>query len=111
VEPASVDPRTGRAEYRRYPSGAAVVRDALRAEGVRGLYKGYLATLASFGPFSALYFAFYEEARRAALAWRARGGRESAAGADAAPPAYVFWACGGAAGVLSELLTQPLELV
>ena len=31
-------------------------------EGVmRGLYKGYGITLLSFGPFSALYFWFYEE--------------------------------------------------
>jgi hypothetical protein len=33
-----------------------------RTEGVRGIYKGYGATLASFGPFSALYFMFYEQA-------------------------------------------------
>jgi hypothetical protein len=32
----------------------------LRLEGVRGLYRGYGATLASFGPFSALYFMFVE---------------------------------------------------
>lgn len=32
-----------------------------RMEGVKGMYKGYGATLASFGPFSALYFMFYEE--------------------------------------------------
>ena len=39
-------------------------RDALcslaKTEGFRGIYKGYLASLASFGPFSALYFMFYE---------------------------------------------------
>ena len=30
-----------------------------RTEGLRGLYKGYMATLLSFGPYSALFFAFY----------------------------------------------------
>eukprot|EP00948_MAST-09A_sp_MAST-9A-sp1_P002513 g2513.t1 len=30
-------------------------------EGLTGLYKGYFATIASFGPYSALYFAFYEQ--------------------------------------------------
>lgn len=33
-------------------------------EGIRGLYKGYLTTLASFGPFSAVYFAAYEQSLR-----------------------------------------------
>ena len=32
----------------------------LATEGLRGLYKGYGASLLSFGPFSALYFPIYE---------------------------------------------------
>lgn len=32
----------------------------LKTEGFRGLYRAYWATVASFGPFSALYFTFYE---------------------------------------------------
>ena len=32
----------------------------LQQEGIRGLYRGYGATLASFGPFSAFYFMFVE---------------------------------------------------
>ena len=30
-------------------------------EGLSGLYKGYGATVLSFGPFSGLYFMFYEK--------------------------------------------------
>ena len=30
-------------------------------EGLTGLYKGYGATVLSFGPFSGLYFMFYEK--------------------------------------------------
>ena len=30
-------------------------------EGARGLYRAYGATVMSFGPFSALYFLFYEK--------------------------------------------------
>jgi hypothetical protein len=37
------------------------LRSIFREEGVRGVYRGYGATLFSFGPFSALYFVFYEE--------------------------------------------------
>jgi hypothetical protein len=34
-----------------------------REEGFRGMYKGYAATVLSYGPFSALYFLFYERVR------------------------------------------------
>jgi len=33
----------------------------MRTEGLRGIYKAYAATVLSFGPFSALYFMFYEK--------------------------------------------------
>ncbi|RYH29834.1 solute carrier family 25 protein [archaeon] len=33
----------------------------LRQEGFRGLYKGYWATLFSYGPFSSIYFWIFEE--------------------------------------------------
>lgn len=36
-------------------------------EGFRGVYKGYSATLLSYGPFSALYFFLYEEVKKRAL--------------------------------------------
>ena len=36
-------------------------------EGFRGVYKGYNATLLSYGPFSALYFFLYEEIKKWAL--------------------------------------------
>jgi hypothetical protein len=35
----------------------------MRTEGARGLYRAYGATVMSFGPFSALYFMFYEYAK------------------------------------------------
>lgn len=37
------------------------MRQIKATEGVRGLYRAYGATVGSFGPFSALYFLFYEE--------------------------------------------------
>lgn len=33
----------------------------MKMEGLRGLYKAYGATVLSFGPFSGLYFMFYEK--------------------------------------------------
>ena len=32
-----------------------------------GIYRGYMATLYSFGPFSAFYFGFYEQSKSAAV--------------------------------------------
>lgn len=44
----------------RYTGSWNALRTIAQYEGVRGLYKGYASTLASFGPYSAVYFAFYE---------------------------------------------------
>ena len=39
----------------RYRGNLSAIQTIARTEGIRGLYKGYGATVASFGPFSALY--------------------------------------------------------
>lgn len=44
-----------------YKSSYDAISTIAREEGFRGIYRGYAATLLSFGPFSALYFTFYEE--------------------------------------------------
>eukprot|EP00668_Euglena_longa_P045730 GGOE01061410.1.p1 GENE.GGOE01061410.1~~GGOE01061410.1.p1 ORF type:complete len:307 (+),score=68.75 GGOE01061410.1:83-1003(+) len=81
-----------------YAGSWDALRTVMRYEGLRGIYKGYGSTLLSFGPYSALFFAFYE-AFKAPL--RRQGELvflcDLAAGATAA----------GAAG----LLTSPLDLV
>eukprot|EP00760_Papus_ankaliazontas_P015225 PhM_4_TR16419/c0_g1_i1/m.92608 len=43
-----------------YEGSFDAFRTILHAEGVRGIYRGYLSTLATFGPTSALYFVFFE---------------------------------------------------
>jgi hypothetical protein len=50
-----------------YRNTLHAARTILRTERLRGLYKGYGATLLSFGPFSALYFMFYEKVDNARL--------------------------------------------
>jgi hypothetical protein len=67
-----------------------------RVEGTRGIYRGYGATLLSFGPFSALYFMFYEELK-------------SRAGLGASPAVTIANSC--ASGALAAWLTSPLDLV
>jgi hypothetical protein len=46
-----------------YSGSFNAFRTILKEEGARGLYKGYFATLFSYGPFSAIYFGVYEEVR------------------------------------------------
>lgn len=44
--------------------GSSVIREIVTQEGLRGLYRGYGATLAAFGPFSAFYFMFVEQLKQ-----------------------------------------------
>ena len=44
-----------------YRNSSDALQKILKYEGIRGLYKGYCATVLSFGPFSSLYFLFYEK--------------------------------------------------
>lgn len=44
-----------------YTSSLDALQKIYALEGLRGIYKGYSATLFSYGPFSALYFLLYEK--------------------------------------------------
>ena len=50
-----------------YKGNMDAIRQIWRHEGLRGVYKGYGATLLSFGPFSAFYFTFYEQLKAQSL--------------------------------------------
>lgn len=94
--------------------------DALRqigqTEGLRGLYRGYGATLASFGPFSALYFVFYERCKSLARSHQSTGqfGLESDLttsnenSLDLSFSATVL--CSATAGAAASWLSSPLDL-
>ncbi|CAM9597663.1 unnamed protein product [Pylaiella littoralis] len=121
------------APMRPYRGSADTLKTILRTEGLRGIYKGYLATLASFGPFSALYFMFYEQAKAAsqslierqpdrwhggvtapaaAAAATERGERalERGGGRAAELPVWVTLANAAAASAAASWLTNPLDL-
>ena len=44
-----------------YTGSLDACKQICQQEGLRGIYRGYGATLMSYGPFSALYFFLYEE--------------------------------------------------
>lgn len=78
-----------------------------RTEGVSGVYRGYAATLASFGPFSALYFCFYERFKHWSLQHIQTNYPTSS------PPEIPFTytilsSC--SAGALASWLTSPLDM-
>lgn len=87
------------------------LRQISRSEGLAGLYRGYWATLASFGPFSALYFGTYEFMKADALRRTTKGREFRPEGAvDVLPFGWqVVTAC--AAGAFASFVTNPLDMV
>lgn len=90
-----------------------------RNEGVAGIYRGYFATLASFGPFSALYFVFYERTKHWArqyvhgqkellLPLLKHEGEPPVAHMDL-PFAWII-VCSASSGALASWLTSPLDM-
>ena len=53
----------------KYRNDIDAIRQILKTEGARGLYRAYGATVMSFGPFSALYFLFYEKFKERAVSF------------------------------------------
>jgi hypothetical protein len=95
-----------------YASTADAVRQIVAGEGLRGVYRGYAANLASFGPFSALYFAFYEHAKGWARAAEGGGSSGGGGGGSTQPlPLPQQMAVAAGAGSAAAFLTTPLDLV
>lgn len=86
-----------------YRGSLDAIRTISRTEGLLGLYKGYYATLASFGPFSALYFAFYEQARRLVAAFAQEKDPKKL------PPTLTL-SSSAFAGAAASVITCPLDL-
>ena len=76
-----------------YKTTSQAFREVYAKEGIRGFYRAYGATLVSFGPYSALYFAFYEHLKEKS---------------DGTVPLAL---CAGAAGAGAAFATNPLDLV
>lgn len=87
----------------RYRGSLDAVQTIVRNEGVFCLYKGYLSTLASFGPFSAVYFVFYEFFGR----WL----RTVLPGDHSRNSFLVNLMAGAGGNIVASLFTNPLELI
>jgi len=91
-----------------YSGGADAMRSIWRTEGLAGFYRGYGATVLSFGPFSALYFTFYEQLKRKIERSYFDRAQETYV---SQMPTSVFLFCGAVAGAGASFFTNPLDLV
>jgi solute carrier family 25, member 38 len=83
-----------------YASNMDVLRHVLRDEGVRGLYRGMLPTLARDVPFSGLYVLIYKRLQRSV--------EERATDL---PPYAINFGSGVVAGVLATTVVHPADVV
>jgi hypothetical protein len=87
----------------RYKGDWHAIKTIAKTEGFRGIYKGYGATLASFGPFSAVYMTLYEE-------MKAQACKVLDKPTEAELPFACFWGGGALAGSISAFVTSPLDM-
>jgi len=88
-----------------FKGSADALRQILIRDGIGQLYRGYGATLLSFGPFSAIYFMLYEQFK--SMAWRQIGDVEHK---HCLPIPWLVGASGAAAGI-TAWVTSPLDMV
>jgi Mitochondrial carrier protein len=84
------------------------LKTILRTEGLSGIYRGYGATLASFGPFSAIYFVLYEQLK--VLAKEYLDGKASPPPAGGELPFGYILASSATAGAMASFITSPLDM-
>eukprot|EP00501_MAST-03F_sp_TOSAG23-6_P002548 GSMAST32.ASY1.ANO1.2687.1 assembled CDS len=91
-----------------YRGNLHAIQTITRREGFKNLYKGYGATVLSFGPFSGLYFMFYEKFK--ALAFKITGVHPNSPENLPIFPMLWFGSCGALAGSIAGFITNPLDL-
>ena len=74
-----------------------------RKEGLSGIYRGYGATLYSYGPFSALYFGCYETSKAAVSKFRQEDVQQL--------PMPLVVMCSAGAGSIAAWLSSPLDMI
>lgn len=98
-----------------YRGSFDAMRQIARQEGVGGIYKGYGATLASFGPYSALYFVLYEKAKEWARIslessdYSVSGNRHKLDHCSEIPFSYIM-CCSALSCAAASWVTSPLDM-
>ncbi|KAG7353902.1 mitochondrial carrier protein [Nitzschia inconspicua] len=89
-----------------YKGGWDALMKISKNEGLSGIYKGYGATLASFGPFSAFYFMFYEKFK----VWSKEYLQTTTSPDSTTLPFPLVVLSSASAGALASFLTSPLDM-
>lgn len=83
----------------RYRHSFQAATSIVRNEGVMGLYRGFAAGLATYGPFCGIYFVLYEEGKKHLARWQGRSTLEAQL------------ACGLVGGAIAAAVTNPLDVI
>jgi len=106
-----IPPHLSQAKYR---GTVHAIQTIAKNEGLKGIYKGYGATVTSFGPFSATYLATYEWLKQKFS--QQINMRNEALGVphrvtvDTLPLPYMLFS-GATSGAFAAFITNPLDLV
>jgi len=87
-----------------YKGNISALTTILQTEGLRGIYKGYGATVMSFGPFSGFAFAFNEQCKKFFATLLGRKQKEEGL------PYSCFITSGAISGGCASFLTNPLDI-
>jgi hypothetical protein len=87
-----------------YTGSLNAAQTILRTEGIRGLYRGYIAHQLVWGPFNSVYFMVYELAKSQYIELFHKGPANNL-------PVYIFPLCGSLAGAVAAAATAPIDLV
>ncbi|CAO2825294.1 unnamed protein product [Amaranthus hypochondriacus] len=100
----------GYSGYATYNGGVDVVRKVIKADGVRGLYRGFGLSVITYSPSSAVWWASYGSSQR--LFWRILGhGAEPKETPSLGEIVGVQAAGGVVAGATASCITTPLDTI
>jgi hypothetical protein len=92
-----------------YKNSWHAIQTIARSEGILTLYKGYGATLLSFGSYSGLFFLFYERLLEYTRDYLELG-QPSSGGVSNNVPFHWTVLCSCTAGAMASWLTSPLDM-
>ncbi|XP_027079447.1 uncharacterized protein [Coffea arabica] len=94
-----------------YNGGLDVVRQVLKTDGIRGLYRGFGLSIMTYSPSSAVWWASYGSSQR--FIWRLLGqGSEHVGQAPSQGTIVMVQAAGGIfAGATASCITTPLDTI
>lgn len=99
----------GYSGHTKYSGGLDVVRKVLRADGIRGLYRGFGLSIMTYSPSSAVWWASYGSSQR--FIWRILDNGDSKEAPSEGKIVLVQAAGGIIAGATASCMTTPLDTI